>query len=94
MPVIISFPSFETSNYELISIINCEINISHEKTWTCLRKGNSKRKTDSLLKAAPNNAIRTNHIRARIDKTHKIANVGYVMRETKQSITSQANEAN
>ena len=30
-----------------------------------------KRETESLLKAAPNNAIRTNHIKARIDKTQQ-----------------------
>ena len=44
-------------------------NISHEKTW--LRKGNLKRETESLLIAAQNNAIRTNHINARIDKTQQ-----------------------
>ena len=44
------------------------INISHEKTWTWLRKGNFKRETESFLIAAQNNAIRTNHIKARIDK--------------------------
>ena len=43
-------------------------NISHEKTWTWLRKGNLKRETESLLVAAQNNAIRTNLIKARIDK--------------------------
>ena len=42
-------------------------NISHKKTWTWLRKGNFKRETESLLRAAQNNAIRTNHIKARID---------------------------
>ena len=46
-------------------------NISHDKTWTGLRKGNSKRETKSLLMAAQNNAIRTNHIKARIDKTQQ-----------------------
>ena len=46
-------------------------NISDEKTWTCLRKGNLKRETDSLLSAAQNNTIRTNHIKARIDKTQQ-----------------------
>ena len=46
-------------------------NISHNKTWTWLRKGNFKRKTESLLIAAQNNAIRTNHIKARIDKTQQ-----------------------
>ena len=45
--------------------------ISHEKMWTWLRKGNFKRETESLLIAAQNNAIRTNHIKARIDKTQQ-----------------------
>ena len=46
-------------------------NISHEKTWTWLRKGNFKRETESLLIAAQNNAVRTNHIKVRIDKTQQ-----------------------
>ena len=46
-------------------------NISHEKTWTGLRKGNFKRETESLLMAAQSNAIRTNHIKARIEKTQQ-----------------------
>ena len=46
-------------------------NISHQKTWTRLRKGNLKRETESLLIAAQDNAIRTNHIKARIDKTQQ-----------------------
>ena len=45
--------------------------ISYQKTWTWLRKGNFKRETESLLTAAQNNAIRTNHIKTRIDKTKK-----------------------
>ena len=44
-------------------------NISHDKTWTWLRKGNFKRETEPLLIAAQDNAVRTNHIKARIDKT-------------------------
>ena len=32
------------------------------------KKGNLKRETESLLIAAQNDAIRTNHIKARIDK--------------------------
>ena len=44
------------------------INISHEKIWTWLRKWNVKREIESLLIAAQNNAIRTYHIKARIDK--------------------------
>ena len=46
-------------------------NLSHEKTKTWLRKGNLKRETESLPIAAQNNAIRTNHIKARIDKTQQ-----------------------
>ena len=44
-------------------------NISHEKTWTWLRKRNLRRETESFLIAAQNNATRTNHIKARVDKT-------------------------
>ena len=54
-------------------------NISHDKTWTGLRKGNFKRETKSLQIAGQNNAIRTNHIKARINKTQRIANVSYVV---------------
>ena len=46
-------------------------NIPHDKTWTWQRKGNFKRETESLLMAAQNNAIRTNHIKARIAKTQQ-----------------------
>ena len=46
-------------------------NISHQKTWTWLRKGNLKRETETLLIAAQDNTIRTNHIKARIDKTQQ-----------------------
>ena len=45
--------------------------MSHDKTWTWLRKGKFKRETESLLIAAQDNAIRTNHIKARIDKTQQ-----------------------
>ena len=45
--------------------------ISREKPWTWLRNGNLKRETESLLTGAQNNAPRTNHIKARIDKTTK-----------------------
>ena len=44
------------------------INISHDKTWTWLRKGNFKRERESLLIATQDNAVRTNHRKARIDK--------------------------
>ena len=46
-------------------------NISHDKTWTWLRKENFKRETESLLRAAQDSAIRTNHIKVRIDKTQQ-----------------------
>ena len=46
-------------------------NISHQKTWTWLRKGNLKREMESFLIAAQNNVIRTNHIKARIDQTQQ-----------------------
>ena len=46
-------------------------NISHKKTRTWLRKGNFYWETESLLKAVQNNAIRTNHIKARIDMTQQ-----------------------
>ena len=46
-------------------------NISHDKTWTWLRKGNFKRETESLQIAAKNNAIRTKQIKVRIDKTQQ-----------------------
>ena len=46
-------------------------NISHDKTLIWLRKGNFTRETEFLLIAAQNNAIRTNHIKVRIDKTQQ-----------------------
>ena len=46
-------------------------NISTDKTWTWLRKGNFKRETESLLIAAQGSAMRTNHIKARMDKTQQ-----------------------
>ena len=45
--------------------------IWHDKTWTWLRKGNFKRETESLLIETQDNAIRTNHIKARIDKSQQ-----------------------
>ena len=43
--------------------------VSHEKMWMWLRKGNLKGKTESLLVAAQNKYVRTRHIKGRIDKT-------------------------
>ena len=42
--------------------------ITHKKTWIWLRKRNLKRETESLLMTAQNNAIRTNYVKAKIDK--------------------------
>ena len=53
----------------IITIIKQQTSdISHEKTWMWLRKGKLQRETESLLIAAQNNTISTNHIKARIDK--------------------------
>ena len=41
------------------------------KTWTWLRKENFKREIESLLIATGNNVIRTNYIKAKIDKTQQ-----------------------
>ena len=46
-------------------------NVSHDKTWTWLRKGNFKREAESLLMAVQNSTIRTNHIKVRIDKNQQ-----------------------
>ena len=46
-----------------------------------------RKETEPLIITAQNNAIRTNHIKERIDKTQKIANVGYAVTEMKPSIT-------
>ena len=46
-------------------------NILRDKTRTWLRKGNFKRETESLLMAAQNSAIETNHIKARMEKTQQ-----------------------
>ena len=45
--------------------------ISPEKTWMLLKKGNLKRETESLPTATQNNAIRTNHIKATMNKTQQ-----------------------
>ena len=44
---------------------------SYKKTWTWLRKGNFKRETESLLIAAQNNTVKTNHTKARINNTQQ-----------------------
>ena len=46
-------------------------NISHEKNWTWLRKGNLEKETESLRIAAQNNTIRINDIKTRMHKTQQ-----------------------
>ena len=58
----------KTNLWLLKRLIN---NISHQKTWAWLRKGNLKREMESLLIAVQDNAIRTNYIKARIDETQQ-----------------------
>ena len=55
--------------------------VAQEKTWTWLRKGNLKRETESLIIAAQNNAIRTNYIKPKSDKTQQNSNVDFVVIE-------------
>ena len=45
--------------------------ISHKKTWTWPRNGNFKRGTECLFISAQNNAIRTNYVKAKINKKQK-----------------------
>ena len=42
--------------------------ISHKKTWRWLRKRNLSRETKNLYIASQNNDIRSNYVKARIDK--------------------------
>ncbi len=49
-----------------MNILNDLQAISHK-----IKCGHAKRETESLLLAAQNNAIRTNHIKERIDKTQQ-----------------------
>ena len=46
-------------------------NISHQKTWTWLRKRNLEREKEFLLIAAQDNDIRTNHMKVRTDRTQQ-----------------------
>ena len=45
--------------------------IAHAKIWTCLRKQNLKRETESLFIAIQNQTIRTNNIKGKIDNTQQ-----------------------
>ena len=46
-----------------------QVNSHTGKVWHGLEMGNLKRETESLMIAAQNNAIRTNEVKAKIDKT-------------------------
>ena len=43
--------------------------IANDMPWAWLRSGILKRETESLITAAQDQCIRTNYIKARIDKT-------------------------
>ena len=45
--------------------------ISHQKTWTRLRKGNLKKVNESLRIAEQNNATRISYVKPKIDKTQR-----------------------
>ena len=45
--------------------------ISHKKTWKGIRKWNPERESESLQKAAQNNAVKTNYIKTKLDKTQQ-----------------------
>ena len=45
--------------------------ITHQNTWTWLRKGNFQRETESFLIAAKSNTIRTNYIKVKINNTQQ-----------------------
>ena len=51
-------------------------NISHEKTWKWQRNWNFKKEAETLLIAEQNNVIRTNHSKAKIDKTQQNSKYG------------------
>ena len=66
--------------------------ISHEKTWTWLRKRNLKREIESLLIAAQNNVIKTTYVKASIDKAQEIADVDNVVIDMINYIISKYSE--
>ena len=37
--------------------------IAHKMTWTCIRRGNLKRETESLFIVAENNVLKTNFVK-------------------------------
>ena len=53
----------DISNYEQVK--------SHTRCLDMAKKGHLKRETESLQIAAQNNAIRTNYVKAKIDKTQQ-----------------------
>ena len=73
--------------------------MTHEKTWTWLRKGNFKRETESLRVAAENNVIRINHIKARTNKTQQSSKcrlrgdidktINYIIRECSKLVQKE-----
>ena len=63
--LVLTFLKIDWEEKQLYGYFKRQISeISHEKTWTWLRKGNLKRETEYLLIAAQNDAIRTNYAKA------------------------------
>ena len=52
--------------------------VAREEEWPWLRDGSIKRETKSLIKAAQEQAIRTNAIKAKLDKTQAEVSVDCV----------------
>ena len=67
-------------------------NNNNNNTWTWLRKGNFKREIVSLLIPAQDNAIRTNHFKARIDKTQQNSKCRLCGDETINHIISECSK--
>ena len=72
-----------------MDISSDKLNPTEENLDIDKKRGNIKRKAEFLLIAAQNNAINTNYAKIRLENTkrNKIANVGYVVRETERSIS-------
>ena len=63
-------------------------------SWTWLKEGNIERETESLIMAAQEQALQTNQIKAKIDKTQKEENCGMcgTANETVNHIVSECSK--
>ena len=53
------------------------VSLYFDKTWTCLRKENRRRETESLLIAAQNNDIRNNFVKGKFDNKQQNRNCAF-----------------